>query len=477
MEQNQRHAITLYAALAFVGVCLTAQADWLTYRGDNARSGISTDALSVPLTNTWTFQSKHPPEPAWKGEAKWDGWNKVYDLKSRQTFDYAFQVVLADDLVYFGSSADDKVYCLDAKSGREQWSFFTEGPVRFAPTIHKGRAYFGSDDGRVYCLDARSGKTIWKVRVGPRDYRIAGNGRVISAWPARAGVVIQDGILYTAGGMFPSEGVHLCALEPETGKVLWRQIQTDLPAQGYLLASPTRLYVPTGRNNPVILDIKDGKRLRVVEGQGGTYALLSGNALIFGPGKVGQLGVVEGDVSDQLAQFSGNHMIVAAGKSYLHSDYDLSALDRDRYMSLARQRKAALKEQETLSDQLKKQRSKKPANANAAEISSMRKKILTLGRQIDEFSEEMRECELWKVPCDYPLDLILVGNHLITGGENRVGAFEVQSGKQVWDAEVNGRVFGLASSNHRLYVSTDLGSIHSFTGSQHAAVQNPAQRK
>ncbi len=470
MESNQSHSLSLCTALAVFTLSVPALADWPTYRGDNARSGISKDSLSIPLNEAWTFQSKHQPDPAWKGEAKWDGWNKVYDLKSRQTFDYAFQVVCADNLVYFGSSADDKVYCLDAKSGREQWTFFTEGPVRFAPTIHEGRAYFGSDDGRIYCLDARSGETIWKVRVGPRDYRIAGNGRVISAWPARAGVVIQDGVIYTAGGMFPSEGVHLCALELETGKVLWRQIQTDLPAQGYMLASPTRLYVPTGRNNPVILDIKDGKRLRVVEGQGGTYALLSGNALIFGPGKVGQLGIVEGEVSDQLAQFSGNHMIVADGKSYLHSDYDLSALDRDRYMSLARQRKAALKEQESLSDRLKKLREKKPADANASEISDIRKKILTLGRNIDEYSGQMRECELWKVPCDYPLDLILVGNHLIAGGEGRVGAFEAQSGKMVWNAEVNGRVFGLTGSDHRLFVSTDLGTIHCFTASRHAAI-------
>ena len=145
-------------------------------------------------------------------------------MKARQTFDYAFQVALVGDSVFFGSSADDKVYCLDAKTGSERWSFFTEGPVRFASTLHEGRAYVGSDDGRIYCLDAASGEVIWKVRVGPRDYRIAGNGRVISAWPARAGVVIQDGVAYTAGGMFPSVGVHICALEIVTGKVLWRQV-------------------------------------------------------------------------------------------------------------------------------------------------------------------------------------------------------------------------------------------------------------
>lgn len=465
MKNLRRWMGGMALAVCFLSMT-TRAADWPTYRADNARSGTNSDALALPLSNTWSFQSKHKPEPAWKGEAKWDGWNKVYNLKSRQTFDYAFQTTLVGDSVYFGSSVDDKVYCLDAATGKERWHFFTEGPVRFAPTLHEGRAYVGSDDGNVYCLDADSGKVIWQVRVGPRDYRIAGNGRVISAWPARAGVVIQDGIVYTAGGMFPSEGVHICALELSTGKVLWRQVQTDLPAQGYLLASPTRLYVPSGRNNPVVLDIADGKRLRVVQGQGGTYALLAGKSLIFGPGKVGQLGVIDGEASDQLAQFSGNHMIISQGKSYLHSDFELTALDRDRYMALARERKTALTEQSTKSDRLSKLR--KEGKGSGDEAKGLRRLVLELGRQIDDLSSEMGKCELWKKPCDFPLDLILVGSHLVAGGEGRVGIHDAETGDLVWSADVNGRVFGLASSRHRLFVSTDEGTIHCFTGGQQA---------
>ena len=444
----------------------SSHAEWATYRGDNARSGVSQETLSVPLTEAWTYQSRHRPQPAWKGEAKWDGWNKVYDMKSRQTFDYAFQVVMHDGAVFFGSSADDKIYSLDATTGQERWAFFTEGPVRFAPTIYQGRAYVGSDDGRIYCLDAATGAVVWKVNPGPRDYRIAGNSRVISAWPARAGVIIQGGIAYTAVGMFPSEGVHICALDPETGEVLWRQIQTDLPAQGYLLASATRLYVPTGRNNPVVLDIADGKRLRVVQGQGGTYALLAGDSLIFGPGKVGQLGLIDGEASDQLAQFAGNHMIVTGGKSYLHSDYSLSVLDRDRYLSLARERKSKLTEQSRLGDELKKLR--KDGQANGAKAREIKQTVLSLGRAVDALSSQMSDCELWKVACDYPLDLILADSLLIAGGEGRVGAFDAADGKHVWEASVNGRVFGLAAGARRLFVSTDEGAIHCFIGGQRA---------
>ena len=51
-----------------------------------------------------------------------------------------------------------------------------------------GNIFFGSDDGYIYCVSL-SGKQVWKTRLAPRDYRIAGNGRIISAWPVRSGVL------------------------------------------------------------------------------------------------------------------------------------------------------------------------------------------------------------------------------------------------------------------------------------------------
>ena len=138
----------LFSATVLLGVALGGAplhaTDWPTYRGDYARSGVSPDPLPPRLTEAWTWRSVHPPQPAWQGEAKWDGWNKVYDMKPRQIFDRAFHAVVAGNRVYFGSSADDKIYCLDARTGRESWSFYTEGPVRLAPTFADGKILFGS---------------------------------------------------------------------------------------------------------------------------------------------------------------------------------------------------------------------------------------------------------------------------------------------------------------------------------------------
>ena len=445
-----------FSAICLFGLIAVGQAaDWPTYQHDYARTGVAKESLLAPFTDGWVHRSRHAPRPAWRGEAKWDGWNKVYDLKSRQIFDYAYHPVIADGLLYYGSSADDKIYCLDAATGEQRWTFFTEGPVRLAPTIAEGRVFVGSDDGHAYCLDAKSGKLIWKTQLGPRDYRIPGNSRIISRWPLRTGIIVIGDLAYCAAGMFPSEGVLITAIEADTGKIKWQQKQTDLPAQGYMLASHTRLYVPAGRNNPVVLNRADGKRIRVVSGQGGTYALLTGDNLVFGPGKTGTLGFVESNQSDQLATFKGNHMIVTPSRSFLQSDTDLSALDRSRYLDLARKRRPLKSRLGKLQDELKKVK----AGERQRQIL---KEAGKLGKQLDEVQSAMQECFAWRVPSSQPLSMVLAGQTLITGGHNEVAAYSAKDGSQLWQARADGEVFGLAVADGRLYASTSKGVIHCY---------------
>ena len=445
-----------FPAICLFGLIALGQAaDWPTYQHDYARTGVARESLLAPFTDGWVHRSRHAPRPAWRGEAKWDGWNKVYDLKSRQIFDYAYHPVIADGLLYYGSSADDKIYCLDAATGEQRWTFFTEGPVRLAPTIAEGRVFVGSDDGQAYCLDAKSGKLIWKTQLGPRDYRIPGNSRIISRWPLRTGIVVIGDLAYCAAGMFPSEGVLITAIEADTGKIKWQQKQTDLPAQGYMLASHTRLYVPAGRNNPVVLNRADGKRIRVVSGQGGTYALLTGDNLVFGPGKTGTLGFVESNQSDQLATFKGNHMIVTPSRSFLQSDTDLSALDRSRYLDLARKRRPLKSRLGKLQDELKKVKAGEKQRQILKEAGK-------LGKQLDEVQSAMQECFAWRVPSSQSLSMVLAGQTLITGGHNEVAAYSAKDGSQLWRARADGEVFGLAVADGRLYTSTSKGVIHCY---------------
>jgi len=459
---NRREARRAVAAgicaLALPGAASSRAADWPTYQADAARSGVTAEAVPPPLTEAWRWQSPHRPRRIWKGEAKADLYHKIYDLPDRQEFDKVFHVAVANGAVFFGSSADDKVYCLDAATGAERWTFFTEGPVRLAPTVAAGRVYVGSDDGCVYCLDAEDGRLVWRTRVGPRDVRVPGNGRLISMWPIRTGVLVQNGVAYCGAGMFPSEGVYLCALDANSGAERWKVAHHDLPAQGYLLLSPRRIYVPAGRNNPVVYDRRNGRRIRVVQGGGGTYALLFGDLLIFGPGKAGKLDAVPGESGDQLATFPGRHMIVTPDRSYLQGKDQLSALDRARYLDLARLRKKALAER----DQLRKDLAAAQKRQDNAAVARIRAQLNDVGGRLDEYSRGMDACLLWRKPCAHPLSLILAADTLYAGGHQSVAAYDTIRGDRVWQAPVPGQACGLAAAEGRLWVSTDEGTILCF---------------
>jgi len=269
--------------------------DWPAYRHDLARSGVTEEALSATLHCQWLYAAPHPPRPAWPEPGR--------EL-NRLAFDYAYQVTVANGLVYFGSSADHKVFAIGLDTGQERWSFFTEGPVRFAPAIEGERVFVTSDDGWLYCLSATDGALLWRFHGGPRDERMLGNEQMISRWPLRSGVAVDRGTVYFSAGMWPSEGVYLYALSAENGEVIWRNdtsgidyvnqphppsgAVTGVAPQGYVLGHDGQLFVPTGRNVPAAYDRDTGKLLYYHsrpttwgDRWGGSWNMLSGG-LLFG---------------------------------------------------------------------------------------------------------------------------------------------------------------------------------------------------
>jgi len=365
-------------------------------------------------------------------------------------------VAAVGDAVFFGSSLDDKVYCVDAKTGKTRWTYFTEGPVRLAPSIANGRVYVGSDDGCIYCLDAASGRLIWKQRPVDRDRRVPGNGRMISVWAIRTGVVVIDGMAYCCAGVIPSETVYVCSFDAQTGSPHWKTAMRDYPAEGYLLASATRLYVTTGRNRPLVFDRATGKRLtQAVGGTGGTYALLTGDTLLFGPNKTGAVEAFDAAKKDHLASFAGDHMIVTRNISYLQTDKELSALDRNAYVSAFVARHQATEARQELVKQFKKLK-----NPSRERTEAIKTRLGQLSQQIRRQTEALGHCLQWKVPCSRSLALIQCGHTLVAGGKGGVAAFDTDRGRRVWQADLPGNIYGLAWANGRLYVSSDTGAIH-----------------
>ena len=220
--------------------------DWPTYGRDNQHTGIAPGDITFPLTRNWVHRTPHPPEPAWPPSAQQDIWHKQ-KLRSRVVYDRAFHLVAVGEALYYASSSDDRVCCLDAETGRPRWNFYTEGPVRLAPTVAGNQLLFGSDDGFVYCLNTQDGSLLWKLQLGPSDRRISGNGRVISSWPVRTSVLVEENLAYFCAGLFPQQGVYQAAVDLQTGEKVASQV-IDVSAQGYLQRRAGRLFIPTGRN-------------------------------------------------------------------------------------------------------------------------------------------------------------------------------------------------------------------------------------
>jgi outer membrane protein assembly factor BamB len=56
--------------------------------------------------------------------------------------------------------------------------------------------------------------------------------------------------------------------------------------------------------------------------------------------------------------------------------------------------------------------------------------------------------------------MIMAGDVLFAGGDNKVAAISCEDGKEIWTAPVMGTAYGLSVINGGLYVSTDKGYIH-----------------
>lgn len=452
-----------------LGICVLVQvsaADWPTYRCDNRRSGITPETVQLPIAPAWTSTSPAPPQTAWSGPAKWDSYANIRGLESMRNFDPAFFVTVAGNSVYFGSSVDDAVHCLDAGSGAEQWVFHTDGPVRLPPSWHKGKVYFGSDDGHAYCLDAEKGTMVWKRKPSGTETLLLHNGKLISHWPCRTGVLVQDDIAYFGASLLPWENSFLCALDAQTGAEdgpgRYKLTLEQLTMQGAMLATDTRLYLPQGRQRPELFDRLTGRPVGAFggSGQGGVFAVVTRtDEFVHGQGQNhnagGELRAFDANSRDYFVTFpKATRIVVTDEVAYLSTGSELSAFARGKYVELARSRAQLQARQKDIQDRLKK------LSGEARE--KLKEELPPIQTDIDALTEKMGDCFLWKVQAQYPHDLILAGNTLLAGGNGRVAAFEIASGKELWSDQVPGKAHGLAVANGGLFVSTDRGEIRCF---------------
>jgi outer membrane protein assembly factor BamB len=387
--------------------------DWPTQRHDNRRSGATSSPLGLPLTLKWSHQAGVPRQ-AWAGPAKWDAFSGNDGLQSMRNFDPCHHLTIASGRVYFGSSADDAAHCLDAASGKVVWSFFTNGPVRLPPTLTGDLALFGSDDGHAYGVDSSTGSLRWRKRAAPSDRLIASNGRMISPWPVRTGVLVRDGKAWFAASLVPWEKSYLWCVDAATGSTDpggFVAAHKEMTLQGAMLSGGDLVFVPQGRSAPLAFKFADGAPAGTIGHAGGvTCVLTDDNSLLAGPQNQksadNQIRLTQLGSKKPLATFNHTNRVTVAGTlAYLHSRDKLRAVD----------------------------------------LGSM-----------------PTPTELWSVPHAAPVELIVAGSHLIVGLNEQVAVLDAASGKTLSTLEIDGTAHGLAVAGGGLFVSTSRGTIHAF---------------
>ncbi len=460
--------IQVKASFAFL-ICLFAfgqvrAADWPTYRNGPARLGSTNEVVHPEEQPRWVYRAAAAPRMAWSsGEGRMMENHLIGNLTK---YDNAIHPVVAGNRVYFGSSVDHHLHCLDLATGAEQWTFAADGPIRLAPTVDRDCVYFGSDDGFAYCLLATDGMLVWKKKASPADEWLLARGEMISRWPVRTGVLVMDGTAYFGAGIFPHEDVYLCAVNADDGTILWRQDnlsvldagRNDLSPQGYLLANDDRLFVPSGRSLPAALDRKTGALIfkrthswRTTAGGviGGVHALLSDDQ-VYTSGPHHWLAMEQKDGDVGFGWFAGKQIVVQNDLAYIATGQTLAKLDRIPYAVNSRRRHEL---EMVIYDASRK-------------ISTAPDEAVELRKKITEAQAELKKIAMIGIPWQQAAyeDAVLVatGDAVFLGGKERVASYAAESGDTTWEAKVDGEASGLVVANQHLLVSTSTGAIYSF---------------
>lgn len=456
MLKHFRRQLVLIILSAVVNISFIHAADWPQYKNDAARSGYTAEALPSNLKQAWVLKCRQAPIPAWPNVGN-----------QRMLFDFAYQPVIAGNTLYYGSSADCQLHAIDVKTGKEKWTFFTNAPIRFAPIVHQGLVFVASDDGCLYAVNTVDGKLAWKLRASPSNEKIIGNERLISMWPARSGLLLQDNVLYFGAGIFPTQGFFLYALEPKTGKPIWINDKegnthlyqynhgfgySNVIGQGYLAASKDTLLVSTGRAIPAAFKLNNGEFIYYnpleVYRSGGDRVMIAddlfynGNMAFFLKNGAVACPHVGTKLDPKIRRRRPSSITLklvdaATSPSLILTANDTSILGIDR---------------------------KNPLNDNQDYFKAYKDRAFFFaGSPKQRLSKKLHGVNiLWEVQVDCSGALIVAGNHAYAGGNGKVSAIDLNKKKVTWSANVDGKAYGLAAAGKQLFVSTDKGMIYCF---------------
>jgi outer membrane protein assembly factor BamB len=214
-------------------------ADWPQWRGPN-RDGISTETIS-------------PNWPAGGPKLRW---------KASVGTGFSSLAISERKIFTMGNSNEQEiVWCLDAANGSVEWKHvypaalnpqYYEGGPGATPTFDSGKVFTIGKWGNVFCLDTKTGRVEWALDLRREgfhtnrwgfagsplvwhDLLILNAGSAGTALDRRTGRVVWSNGTNSAGYASPVlthwqgkdialifAAKHLVALDPATGKELWR---------------------------------------------------------------------------------------------------------------------------------------------------------------------------------------------------------------------------------------------------------------
>lgn len=224
---------------ALTAAILLAAADWPTFRGDPAQTGISSDALPEKLVQRWAYGT---------GQDRAGG-----GVEST--------AAIVNGVVYVGAF-DEQLHAIDLATGRGKWKF-KAGAIKSPVGVHNGRIYAGNVEGVFYCIDA-AGKEQWKFDVGAE---------------ITSGSNFGDGTV-----LFGSQDETLYCLNRADGKPKWKYQINGGPVMGTPAVIGGKTFAAGCDSILHVLDAATGVESSHVEvgGQVGASAAAKGDTIYLG---------------------------------------------------------------------------------------------------------------------------------------------------------------------------------------------------
>jgi alcohol dehydrogenase (cytochrome c) len=130
----------------------------------------------------------------------------------------------------FISTPNNQVLAIDVKSGNIAWRYRRPRPAGTnvphdtsrGVALFNDKVYFAAGESVIVALDAKTGREVWTTNVADNA-----SGYYISLAPLIANGKVMIG---TSGGEFGIRG-FVAALDPETGKELWRTFMVPAPGE------------------------------------------------------------------------------------------------------------------------------------------------------------------------------------------------------------------------------------------------------